>query len=142
TFAEEVYNQYARQESGGEADWRGLAARAVAVSLPAVALAWVLMAWAVRSWEKRLPPPGSLLAPPLQFALGRLRWPVLAVVLLAIGLLSAVPVGSLVWKSGLAGRPESWSLAATLTSFRTVLRVHGTMVVQSVGVAGLSGFCA
>ncbi len=70
TFAEEVYTQIV----GGPDVDEGIA-RAVAATLPLVLLAAVVVGGMARLWERRLPPPATLLMPPLVFGLGRWRWP-------------------------------------------------------------------
>jgi iron(III) transport system permease protein len=135
TFAEEVYVQFAPGD-------RAALSRAVAVSLPAVAVTWALVVGVTEWWQGSLPPRAVLLAPPRPFRLGAARWPSLAGVLLIIGFLVGVPVASLVWKTGLAGNPETWSAAVTLQHLTTVLRVRGGMVLLSLLLAGVCGLLA
>jgi iron(III) transport system permease protein len=135
TFAEEVYTQYV---AGG----RDAQARAVAVSLPLVVLTWACVLWAAGRWERTLPPLESVLRPPRLIPLGWARWPCLAVVLAAVGLLIGVPLASLVWKAGQAGSPESWSTANLWRQLSVALTIHGRLVVESLALAVAAGAAA
>ncbi len=108
TFAEEVYTQLV----GGPDVEQGVA-RAVAATLPFVLLVALLVGVVARFWERRLPARTTLLMPSLVFRLGRGRWPIAFLVALLCGLLLAMPLGSLVWRAGLAGTPPSWSAWTT-----------------------------
>jgi iron(III) transport system permease protein len=135
TFAEEVYIQFAPGD-------RGALSRAVAVSLPAVVVTCALVVGVTLWWQRTLPPRDVLLAPPRSFPLGAARWPCLAAVLLAVGVLVGVPVASLIWKAGLAGNPEVWSAPVTVQQLAIVLRVRGGMILTSLFLAAVSGFLA
>jgi iron(III) transport system permease protein len=140
TFAEEVYTQFVRPEPDPTAQTaQAVVARAVAVSLPAVLVTWLLIVAAARSWERSLPPRATLAAPPLQFRLGRARWPLLAGMLLAVGLLAGVPVASLVWKAGLGGNPPHWAPATLASYLGSALRVRGRMIVGNLQMALITG---
>ncbi|HXG10269.1 MAG TPA: ABC transporter permease subunit [Gemmataceae bacterium] len=143
TFAEEVYSQFVRPEPGSPmASPEQELARAMAVSLPQVVLAGALVLLAVRRWERTLPPPETRTRPPYLFRLGRARWPCLLVVLAAVGGLLVVPLASLVWKAGLGGSPEAWSLQTVLAAVRKVLRAQERLVADSLLTAGLAGAAA
>jgi iron(III) transport system permease protein len=139
TFAEEVYNQMVAPDTTDPNEPESAAlARAVTVSLPGVLLTMGLILVAVGRWERRLPPLATR-AEPRPFPLGRWRWPLLAVVLLAAGVLAGVPVASLVWKAGLTGSPLAWSPGAVVHSLANQVRVSGRTLVESLGLAALAG---
>ena len=105
TFAEEVYTQFVLPDPGAGSSPELGVARAVAVTLPgtwAVALALAIAAW---RWERAVPPLGSAPDPRPLIRLRAARPAAAAGVGLAVGLLLAVPVGSLLWKLGLHGYP-------------------------------------
>jgi iron(III) transport system permease protein len=108
TFAEEVYTQIV----GGPGADEGVA-RAAAVTLPFVLLVALLVGGVAHFWESRLPARAALLTPPLMFRLGRWRWPLALATTVLCGLLLGLPLGSLVWRTGLVGTPPAWSAAAT-----------------------------
>jgi iron(III) transport system permease protein len=140
TYAEEVYTQFVRPEPDPTAQTaQAVVARAVAVSLPAVLVTWVLIVGAARSWERRLPPRATLAAPPLRFRLGRARWPLLAGMLLAVGLLAGVPVASLVWKAGLGGNPPHWAPATLVAYLGSAVRVRGRMILGNLQMVLITG---
>lgn len=133
TFGEEVYTQLVAPE--GEA----AVARAVAVSLPSVLVTALLVLGAARWWERKLPPLETLSTAPHVYRLGRARWPCFVALAVVVAVLVAVPVGSLVWKLGLAGTPQHWSAPAAAEHLGKVLRVRGRLVAQSLYLAGLAG---
>jgi iron(III) transport system permease protein len=135
TFAEEVYTQLGM--GGPDA-----LARAVAVSLPAAGLAWLLTVIMVPRLERRLPPLDTLLVPPPSLPLGRWRWPCLAALVPAVGVLAGVPVASLVWKAGLHGYPQAWSAQHACERIGTALHIHGLMVLESLLLAAAVGLVA
>jgi iron(III) transport system permease protein len=140
TFAEEVYTQFVRPEPDPTAATaQAVVARAVAVSIPAVLLTWLLIVGAARSWERSLPPLATLSAPPLQFRLGRARWPLLAALLLVVGVVAGVPLASLVWKAGLGGSPAHWSPAVATSHVALALRVRGRTVAGNLQLALVTG---
>jgi ABC-type Fe3+ transport system permease subunit len=115
----------------------------VAVALPGVLLAMLLVAGMARRWERGLPPRAALMAPPLLFPLGRLRWPAGAVALAAAGLFLGLPVGSLVWRAGLHGTPPAWSGPVALRHLLLVARADGRLITDSLLLAGGAGvLCA
>jgi iron(III) transport system permease protein len=131
TFAEEVYTQLV-------VDLEAVP-RAVAVSLPAVVLSWAVVLWATRRWEADLPARQTLDAPPLLYPLGRARGPLLVLVLGAVVILAGVPLASLIWKAGLAGRPQAWSAAVAGHHLAITFRVRGTLVVESFVESAVAG---
>jgi iron(III) transport system permease protein len=128
TYAEEVYLQL---NAGGD---DGLF-RAVLVSLPAVFLTWLLLALVLPRWQRTVPPPSSLLAPPLLFRLGGWRWFYFAASLGSVGILVGVPLGSLVWKLGLAGVPAAWVPSQAASRWLIAWRIHGLLVAESLALA-------
>ncbi len=140
TFAEEVYTQFVGPEPAVRGD---PLARAVAVTLPVVLLTVVLVLVLAGRWERRLPPAGAEVRPPLVFPLGRWRWP-LAVAAGAVCLaLVGVPLGSLLWRAGLAGTPRSWSPAVVGEHLRLVWQAEHRHLIDSLGLAAVAGIsCA
>jgi iron(III) transport system permease protein len=133
TFAEEVYGQIV------EGDENALA-RAVTTSVPATIVACVLVLWVARRWEQRLPALGTLSSPLCLMWLGKARWPVFIALLALVGILAGIPVMSLAWKAGLAGRPSTWSAGVALYHVKTIIKAdRGWMVMISVGLALLTG---
>jgi iron(III) transport system permease protein len=132
TFAEEVYTQFV---AGGP----DALARAVAVSLPLVFLTWMAVLWAGQRWQRSLPPLESATRSPLLFPLGSSRWPCLVLVLLALAVFAGVPVTSLVWKAGLQGTPPRWSATGLRRELAIALAAHGSLVVDSFGLATAAG---
>src|SRR5262249_15281589 len=140
TFAEEIYTQFVRPEPDpAAATVQAVVARAVAVSIPAVVLTWLLVVGAARSWERRLPPRATLAAPPLQFPLGRARWPLLVGAVLVVGAVAGVPLASLVWKAGLGGTPVHWSPAVTLRHVAAAVRIRSAMVAGNLEMVVVTG---
>jgi iron(III) transport system permease protein len=128
TYAEEVYLQL---NAGGD---DGLF-RAVLVSLPAVFLTWLLLAFVLPRWQRTVPPPSSLFAPPLLFRLGWWRWICFAASLGVVGIFVVVPLGSLVWKLGLAGVPAAWVPSQAASRWLIAWRIHGRLVAESLALA-------
>jgi iron(III) transport system permease protein len=140
TFGEEVYTQYVIPEPDAtDSSGKGAEARAVAVSLPSVLATWGLVLLAARAWERRLPPLDLFAMQPHVFSLGRWRWPTLLAVGTLVVLLVGIPAESLVWKLGLSGSPEHWSLRAGLDRLGLVVRAQGRLVNDSLIVAFSSG---
>ncbi|MFN4260085.1 MAG: ABC transporter permease [Gemmataceae bacterium] len=140
TFAEEVYVQMVRPDTGtGIEDIGLIQARAVAVTAPQIILTLGLLFWTARRMENRLPPRITELSEPYWYQLGGARWPVLAAVVAVVGLLLGVPLCSLVWRAGLAGNPETWSLATVGEHLTRVIQLQGKMIGQSVALAGIAG---
>jgi ABC-type Fe3+ transport system permease subunit len=132
TFAEEVYTQLV---GGGPAAIAG----SVAVAIPAIILTWLIVGGAAYRLERNLPTLETISRPPVRFALGKLRWLWFFVALLAVIVLVGVPVGSLVWKMGLAGSPPQWSGDAAWSYFSKALQANGDMVVKSLVIAATTG---
>jgi iron(III) transport system permease protein len=143
TFAEEVYTQFVLPDpTGGMAPSMAIA-RAVAVAAPGVLLVALAVGVAVWRWERDVPPLGSAPDPRPLIELGAARWPAWAVVTVAIGGLIAVPAGSLLWKLGQHGYPETWSADVAQHYFRLALRSHAWLVAGSILAAGAAGLlCA
>jgi len=143
TFAEEVYTQFILPDPAtASLSGRDVLARAVAVSLPAVALAVLLVLAAAWRWESTLPPLQSRGEPLCLFPLGALRWPWLVGVTVVVVVLAGVPVGSLIWKAGLHGSPQAWSLTAVMKELAAVGQAHGAMLAESVLLGLAAGTAA
>jgi iron(III) transport system permease protein len=140
TYAEEVYTQFVSTEPALRG---GPVARAVAVALPVVLLAAILVLVLAARWERRLPAAAAETRPPLTFPLGRWRWP-LALAVGAAGLvLVGVPLGSLVWRAGLAGAPRSWSARVVGEHLRLVWQAESRHLLDSLLLgAGAGVSCA
>lgn len=135
TLAEEVYLQFNLFDEAG-------LARTVAAALPVLVCAGLLLSLTLRRWERTLPPLQRWTDTPRVFPLGRWRWPILFLVGAGAVCLFAVPVASLVWRAGLAGTPEAWSVRVVLGYLRTGLHTSGTGMLASVSVAGAAGLVA
>jgi iron(III) transport system permease protein len=132
SYAEEVYLEF----------WRGGAdalARGTAVALPAVLVLALLVGWTLPRLEHLIPPLQSQLTPPRPFALGRWRWPCLAIFLGGLALLAGVPLGSLVWRAGAYGYPPEWSGREAWRHLATAYQARGETVALSLPLALLAG---
>jgi ABC-type Fe3+ transport system permease subunit len=132
TFAEEVYTQLVVGDRAGQY-------RSVAVTVPGVVGTGILVALLVGRLERKLPALETRSVVPVVFPLGLLRWPLAIGMLIAVLVLAGVPVGSLVWKAGLAGRPAAWSWTTTWGHVAKVFQARGPMVATSLELAALSG---
>lgn len=137
TFAEEVYTQLSGGPGVGES-----VAPAVAANMPFVLLVALLVGGAAKFWSRRLPARSTLVTPPLIFRLGRWRWPLTAAAALG-AILLLVPLGSLVWRAGLVGRPPVWS-ATSLGHYlvRSARPPGGMLLLDSLLLAAGSGVLA
>jgi iron(III) transport system permease protein len=133
TFGEEVYTQFVAPDAADAV------ARGVVASLPCVLVTAALVLIATRRWERTLPPLETPATAPHVFRLGPARWPCAAALAVFVTVLAGVPVSSLVWKLGLGGNPQHWSLTLAGDHLSHVLRVRGRLVGESLAVAGLSG---
>ncbi|MFL5340125.1 MAG: ABC transporter permease [Gemmataceae bacterium] len=138
TFAEEVYTQFARPDAGGPVS-HDVLARAVVVALPPALLTALLIALAASRWEKRLPPLAGAPRPPVVIPLRSWRWPVFAMVLLVVGVLAGIPVGSLVWKTGQVPPGTSWSTAVFRVQLAGAFRSQFWLILTSLVWAALTG---
>jgi iron(III) transport system permease protein len=137
TFAEEVYTQLAGPEPGAG---RGAAlARAVAIALPSVLLFALLILWLARHWERVVPAGLWEPGPALVFRLGRWRWPLAAAAAVGVGTLLVIPLGSLVWRAGLAGSPRGWSASVVLEHLQLVSRAEPRLLRRCLVLAAAVG---
>jgi iron(III) transport system permease protein len=134
TFAEEVYTQWV------VGDRTTSLLRSVAVTIPSVIVAGVLVAMLARRVERKLPPLESRSVAPLTFPLGWARWLYAGAMLLAVLVLAGVPLGSLIWKAGLAGRPAVWSGATAWGHVAKVFYTRWPLVATSLELAAVGGF--
>jgi iron(III) transport system permease protein len=132
TFADEIYVQL---NMGGDSGLRG----AVLAALPTVVLTWLLLLWVLPRWRRSVPPPGSLLTPSPLFRLGKWRGIAFLAAFGTAAILVGVPLGSLIWKLGAAGRPSEWILDQAVTRWLVAWRLHGGLVVTSLALALGSG---
>src|SRR6516164_6622152 len=109
-------------------------ARAVVAALPSVLVTALLVLAAARWWERKLPPLETLATAPHVYRLGRARWPCFALLAVLVLVLAGVPVGSLVWKMGLAGNPRHWSADVAAEHLALVLRIRGRLVTHSLAL--------
>jgi iron(III) transport system permease protein len=134
TFAEEVYTQWVVGDRG-----TGLL-RSVAVTVPGVVVTGILAARLARRLERKLPALEIRAIEPVSFPLGRARWLVAVLMLLTVLVLVGIPLGSLIWKAGLAGRPAAWSGATVWSHVAKVFRARWPMVATSLELAAGAGF--
>lgn len=132
TFAEEVYTQLV---GGGPSAVAG----SVAVAVPALVATWLLVATAAGYLGRQLPPLENIVKPPFQFQLGTSRWLCFLGVVITIMVLVGVPVVSLMWKTGLAGSPPTWSLSTFERYLLRAIHSHGWIIWRSLGAAGVAG---
>lgn len=123
TLAEDVYLQFTVGD-------RPALSRALLGALPWTGLLIVALALATRNMRTRLPALDEIHPLPLTFPLGRLRWGLVAVVLLCIGMFCVLPLLSLAYKLGRLG-PEHWS--ATEAWRRLIL----SLTINAWDVAGM-----
>jgi iron(III) transport system permease protein len=142
TFAEEVYTQFVLPDPGAGLAPDVSVARAAAVALPGVVLTVLAVGWAVARWQRAVPPLGSAPRPWPLLRLGVWRSVWLGLVLVAGAVFGAVPVGSLVWKLGLAGVPEAWSPTAAGRFLRMAARAHAALIAESLSAAFATGILA
>ncbi len=135
TYAEEVYNQFVLGDEGAQA-------RAVVVALPLTLTVAVLVLLATRRWEKSLPPSLTYAGPPPTFRLGVWRWPAGLVMAAAAAVLVGIPVGSLVWRAGLSGVPQTWSAAVALHWVVLAWRSTASRIWNSLLTAAAAGILA
>lgn len=135
TAAEEVYLQFNLFDDAG-------LARTVHLMIPAVVGAVALLIVFLRRFERTVPPLERLAHEPRVYSLGAWRWPWLIVVMAAAAMLTLVPVGSLVWKAGLSGNPESWSSGVALSHLENTARAGGVNIASSIAVAAAAGAIA
>jgi iron(III) transport system permease protein len=132
TFAEEVYTQL---QKGGPSAIAG----SVAIAIPEMALIGLLVAFAAGHLARLLPPLENLSKNPLQFQLGITRWLCFIGVIGLVTLLIGVPVASLIWKTGLAGSPPTWSLPTFERYLARAFHSHAWVVLRGLGVGALAG---
>jgi len=134
TYAEEVYNQFVFG--------RPALAGAVVVSLPAVLVTAMVVLAAARRWEQSLPPLETTGEPLCLFELRRSAVPWSVPAFAGIGLLLGVPLAGLVWRAGLSGSPETWSVHEVWVNVARVPAAHGRLLVDSLMVAVVAGALA
>ena len=110
--------------------------------MPMVVLTWLLVLWTAQRWRQNLPPLDRLSALPREFPLGRLRWVLLALALLVVVLLVAVPVASLIWKAGLSGSPLTWTARGVGASMGKATQTGWWLVTDSLLMAAAAGILA
>jgi iron(III) transport system permease protein len=133
TFAEEVYTQ---------AVVSGDVGRPVAATLPLTVATALLTVAVAGLWERRLPPGGSRLRPPLTFGLGRWRWPLAVACWAGVAVLAGLPLAALVWRAGLGGPAAAWSAAGLGGQLARTARTDGRLIVGSVVEAAAGGAIA
>jgi iron(III) transport system permease protein len=132
TFAEEVYTQLV---VGDEA----AVARSLAAAVPMILIAWGLLGLTVYLLAIDALPLQAANRRPFHFRFSSLRGIVGIVALAAYGALILVPVTSLVWKVGLAGRPLHWSAGAAAAQLWIACRLQWPLLLGSLIEAGLAG---
>jgi len=134
TFAEEIHTQFTM--GGSDA-----LARTLLIAFPGVILTWLLLLVLVPYLERSLPSLQLDFGQLRAFSLGKTRWPWGAVCLVAWIALFFVPLGSLVWKLGLAGVPRTWSPLQAGRQFMVEIQLYGLQVGETIAVALLTGAC-
>ncbi len=142
TFAEEVYTQFVLPDPGAGFGAEVAVVRAVAITLPGTLLVALALGLGVWRWERVVPPLGSTPDPKPLLELGPMRGVVAAAVGLVIALFFAVPVGSLAWKLGLHGYPESWSAVTAEEYLALAARAHAGLIAGSLIAAVAAGLLA
>jgi iron(III) transport system permease protein len=138
TVAEEVYTQFVAPEPGIPGD---PLERAVSASMGQVLVSLVVVLLLALQAERLVPTAGIQLRPPAQIRLGRWRWPLVILFGGILLVLTAVPVGGLLWRAGLAGLHPTWSLHALGQQMIRTIFADGTRVFVTLGVACLAGLC-
>jgi ABC-type Fe3+ transport system permease subunit len=92
-----------------------------------------------RRWERALPPRTTVAGPPPVFRLGRWRRPAAVLAALFSIAFLALPMGSLVWRAGLSGRPAAWSPLTVAHHLAVVGRAEAGVLLKSLIVAVLTG---
>lgn len=100
---------------------RGETAAAAAAAVPGIVMALILLTLALRTWRRLGASVGARFEPALPVPLGRWRLPLLALILLIVGMGSLLPLVALVWGTG------SWMtlLAQIEQAWPTLLRTLG-----------------
>ena len=140
TFAEEVYNEFARPDPAADPATHDALARAIVLSIPPTILASLLIAWFLPRWDRKSPP--LALAPDRsrEFRLGRWRWPVMLAMAGLVLLLLGVPVGSLIWRTGQIPPGDSWSIQVAVQQLGKTFQVQSVRLIESLVWAVLAGF--
>lgn len=132
TLAEETYTQVVLRDVNG-------LYRAMAISFPAMIGVGILLVNVVRRVERRIPSLEFYSSSPLVFPLGLLRWPLFFLTLIALTILDAVPLSSLIWKAGLAGGRDVWTGSTVIKTIERVLAKNSLLVVNSIELAITTG---
>ncbi len=133
TFAEEVYSQFVAGRNQ------------VAVALPQTVLIVLLASFAIGHWRRVAPPRQSLLTSPRLFSLGKLRWPLAALVALVACSLLGLPLFGLIWKAGLrygdAAHPGSpaWEGSLLLQRLQITTVRQMPILFRTLWVAAVTG---
>jgi iron(III) transport system permease protein len=139
TFAEEVYNEFARPDVGGDLSSHDALARAIALSIPPTLLATLLIAWHLPRWQ-RISPPLAVAPDRLRiFRLGPWRWLVLPMMAGLILLLLGIPIGSLIWRTGQVPPGDSWSMRIAASQMFKAFEVQSLRLLESLAWAIAAG---
>jgi iron(III) transport system permease protein len=133
TAAEEVYTQFVTTGGGDPL------ARAVAASLAQVLAFVALVAVLARQADRLIPAAGAQARAAVVVGLGPARWPAACLVGLLVLGLTAVPVGGLLWRAGLSGRPAAWSAPALGKQLAQAAAADAWVVLESLATAGAAG---
>jgi iron(III) transport system permease protein len=139
TFAEEVYTQFAAPEPGVASE-RAALARSTFLAGPQVLVSLLAVIGCMRLWQRLGTPTHSVRGHRPLVRLGRLRWPVGLAVAAVVGAAVAVPVAGLIWKAGLAGSPERFTLTQVGVELVKAVRIAGWVALSSVAVAALAAW--
>lgn len=132
TYAEEVYTQLVAPEAHAPEQ---SVARAVAIALPLALLLTGLVLIVSGRLERRLPAGDAQVEAAMDFRLGHWKAPAALLVAVFVGVLVLIPVGSLVWRAGVAGAPPNWGLKVVAEHLRLVAGADSGDLVRGVLVA-------
>jgi len=131
TLAEEVYLQLSLGD-------RPALARALLGMLPWLFLTAAFIALVAGRRIGTLPALDQWRQTAIAFPLGRMRWPVFALLMVLAICTVLVPLAGLVYKLGRLG-PQSWSLAEALGRFHLALQLHGANIAGMLLLAAGTG---
>jgi iron(III) transport system permease protein len=136
TAAEEVYTQFVLPDPVEGAD---ALTRAVAASVAQVLLSVLLLVVLLANLDYRLPLARLQMRPAIILTLRGWRIPLAVFFGLVVLSLTAVPMGGLLWRAGLAGSPPAWSLGSLGRQLRQTWMVDGGNIVVTLAVSAIAG---
>ena len=134
-----TWEESGNQGATREAELRYDSMTSIAAALPFVNGVALLVLYAAFHWSRRLPARASLLAPPLRYALGGWRWPLLVGTAVGAVLLFVLPLTSLVCKAGWVDAADAWSFASLQAHLTLVWKTERLRLASSLLIAVSSG---